>query len=88
MIKKIRLAFIAAAIVLAVGGAYATKPVLVCEGQTQYYKMGSSYFPAGTYGVNYYCSENPITCTYYKPNPLSQPNVYAPCRSGVFNLIN
>lgn len=87
MIKKIKLAFIAAAIVLAVGGAYATKPALACDTQPQYYYNGSGYVAAGTYGVNYFCISNPTTCTYYKPNPISQPNVYAPCRTGSFSPV-
>lgn len=82
--KKIKLALIAMAVVLAIGGAYATKPVLACEGLPQYYYTGSSYVSAGTFGVNYDCMDEPGTCTYYKPNPVGQPNTYAPCRTGVF----
>ena len=82
--NKFKLAFVAIAIAAGVGGAFASKPTALCEGQTQYYYNGS-YLPAGVYGVDYACWDIPgSTCTYYKPDPFNQPNSYAPCRPGSF----
>lgn len=80
--NKIKLAFVATAILAAVGGAFATKPCLACENSQQYMWNGTNYVPVGTYGVNYDCYVGGGTCTYYIPDPWTQPNVYAPCRQG------
>ncbi len=77
------------AIFLGVGGAFASKikTRIDCNADTQYYLSGSTYFPAGLYGVQYYCYQVPLICTYYQPNPISQPNVYNPCVIGEYEPI-
>jgi len=85
--KKIKLILISTAIVLAVGTAFATRPCAACEYAQQYvYTMGA-YVEAGEYGYDYACVSEPGICTYYKPSPILQPNYYAPCRLGSYNLI-
>jgi hypothetical protein len=81
--NKIKVALIAIAILTAVGGAFATKPCVQCEINTQYYWNGQAYVLAGDDGIDYYCYDTGGVCTYYKPNPLGQPNYYAPCVTGV-----
>ncbi|OQP63532.1 hypothetical protein A3860_24645 [Niastella vici] len=79
--NKIKLAFIATAILAAVGGAFATRPCVQCEVGQQYYWNGTGYIATGEYGVDYLCGNGGV-CTYYKPDPIGQPNYYAPCRTG------
>lgn len=84
--SKIKLALISTAISLGVGGAFATNSNSFCETQTQYYKFGSFYIPAGTYGSDYYCYGSVGICTYYLSNPFD-PNSYTPCRYGYFTWL-
>lgn len=85
--KKRRFSIMALTAVAALASAYATKPsCFQCEHTPQYHKVSGTYFPAGEFGLEFDCDEEiSSTCTYYKPNPETQPNVYWPCRSGVFN---
>lgn len=81
--KKFRLILMSLVIVLAVGGAVAsTEPPCVYE--QQYYRSGFSFLPAGQMGVQYACILCPFACTYYRPEPVLQPDNYAPCREGVY----
>jgi hypothetical protein len=82
--NKVKLAFIAIAILTAVGGAFATTSCVQCEHSTQYYYNGMGYVPVGEYGADYDCYVTGGICTYYKPDPIGQPNVYAPCHEGAF----
>lgn len=82
---KIKWLLISTAILIGVGGSFATQPDVFCESLPQYFKFGNSYLPAGQYGVNYYCYGTISTCTYYIPDP-SNPS-YVPCRTGSFTFI-
>jgi len=64
--KKVKLAIITTAILLSIGGAFATKLNQVCAGHPQFYYNGSGWSPAGTMGWDYYCQDSPSTCTYYQ----------------------
>ncbi|WP_143774370.1 hypothetical protein [Niastella vici] len=83
---KIKWAFISMAIIFAVFGAFATKPQASCDSQTQYFQFAGSYYPAGTYGVDYTCLSGPGTCTWYNPNPYN-PNSFSPCKTGTFQFV-
>lgn len=87
--RGIKTILIAVAVLTAVGGALAAKkPVNSCEYSTQYYLVGSTYVEAGTIGENYYCwTSPPDICTYYKPDPVWQPNYYEPCYDGLYEEI-
>lgn len=80
--NKIKMAFIATAILAGVGGAFAMRPCVQCAHFPQYIRTSSGYFPAGEMGWDYDCLPSAGTCTYYKPDPLGQPNTYAPCHVG------
>jgi hypothetical protein len=83
--KKIKVAMISMAIILAVGGAFATRPKLDCTDFQQYYRFGlNTYLEAGQFGDDYICLTSVGVCTYYKPFPDSHPNFYAPCRNGIY----
>jgi hypothetical protein len=82
--KKVKLTLISVAILGALSVAFATRPCAPCEYAQQYYKVGNSYLEAGIYGDNYICWNIPTTCTYYRPYPISQPNLYLACRSGLY----
>jgi hypothetical protein len=73
--------------VAAISSAFVTRPCTNCVFAEQYYYYGGSYVPAGTFGYDFYCLDFGGVCTYYKPNPISQPNTYLPCRSGVHTII-
>jgi hypothetical protein len=82
--SKVKMVFVAIAILAAVGGAFATRPCVQCEHSTQYYFNGAGYIEAGEYGADFDCFVTGGTCTYYKPDPAGQPNVYAPCHQGAY----
>jgi hypothetical protein len=85
--KKLKIALVCLAIALALGTAYANRPCDACMYSQQYiYTMGA-YVDAGEFGYDYYCFNQPGVCTYYRPNPIFQPNYYAPCRSGNYAII-
>ncbi len=81
--KKIRVLLMALAVLIAVGGAFATTDP-PCVYQQQYYRMGSTFLPAGTEGLHYVCIWCPSACTYYLPDPVLQPNNYFPCKTGTY----
>jgi hypothetical protein len=82
--NKIKMAFIAIAILAAVGGAFATRPCVQCEHSTQYVWNGQGYIDVGLWGEDFDCYMAGGVCTYYKPDPTAQPNYYAPCHEGVY----
>lgn len=84
--RKLKIALISSAILLAIGGAFASRPCQNCVYSDQYYYSGGVYYPAGTYGYDYYCWDLPGTCTYYRPDPFN-PNYYVPCRAGEYVYI-
>lgn len=77
--KKVKFMFIALAILLSIGGAFATRPSLDCRFSPQFYKVGSSYSPAGQEGVNYICNQGPGICTFVQVG-----SNYAACQTGIF----
>lgn len=86
--KKLKLGLMAAAIVVAVSSAFASKPPDdLCYMELQYWYNGS-YHEAGEYGLNYYCSGSTGVCTYWRPDPVGQPNYYQACKIGTYNPIN
>jgi uncharacterized protein DUF6520 len=81
--KKIKLAIMVTAILLSVGGAFATKLNQACAGAPQYYWNGAGMIPAGVMGWDYYCAhDNGSTCTYYQVA-----GGYAACQLGVWIMI-
>ena len=79
--KKVKLAFVAMAILLSVGGAFATRAHLDCRFAQQYVAVGSGYMPVGQIGVAYICEFSPgTTCTYY----LVGNNQYQACQTGAY----
>ena len=67
-------------VTLSVGGALATTPQGDCRTQTQYYQAGSTYMPAGTFGVNYVCDTSPNACTW-----VTDGFQFFPCRQGNYH---
>ncbi|MBS1567747.1 MAG: hypothetical protein JST39_25410 [Bacteroidetes bacterium] len=82
--KKIRFMLLGAVILLASVSAIATKPAYDCSYATQYVFNGTSYIEAGQFGYDFICLSYPGICTYYKPDPVFQPNNYQPCHPGRF----
>jgi hypothetical protein len=79
--NKIKVAFVALAMLTGVGGAFATH-CEQCENSLQYRWNGSMYVEVGDYGVDFDCFVTGGICTYYKPDPVGQPNSYSPCHEG------
>lgn len=77
--KKLKFLILSAAIVMGIGGAWATKPCSICEYYDQYRLVNGAYVYAGTYGVTYICSGSTGICTYYRPTASSG---YVPCQVG------
>jgi hypothetical protein len=77
--KKIKFSIMTLAILLSIGGAFATRPHFDCRTATQYYFNGASYLPAGAFGVDYICQGQVGTCTY-----TCASNVYTPCQFGEY----
>lgn len=81
--KKMKFSLMWLALVAALSSAFATRPdCLSCQSAPQYHLVDGVYVLQGIFGIDYDCDPDTITCTYYKPNPGGQPNVYAPCRVG------
>ena len=77
--KKFKLAFIATAILLGIGGAFAGKLHSDCSQSPQYYLHGTGYSYAGILGYNYVCLNSPSVCTYYQSG-----NSYIACQWGSY----
>jgi hypothetical protein len=77
--KKVKLAFITMAILLSIGGAFATRSRVDCRFSPQFYKVNSSYVPAGQEGEDYLCQTGPGVCTYIKVG-----NNWQACQTGIF----
>jgi len=79
--NKIKLAFIAIAILAAVGGAFATRPCVTCYNNHQYIPNGAGgWQDVGLWGEDFDCTfRTGGICTYYQPDPVNQPTYYAPC---------
>jgi hypothetical protein len=77
--KKVKLAFIAMAIFLSIGGAFATRSLVDCRFSPQFYKVGSSFLPAGQEGINFACETGGGICTWVQVG-----NNFQACRTGIF----
>lgn len=84
--KKNNVSLMVIAAVAAITSAFATKSeCLQCQDTQQYHLNQGVYVPLGAFGVDYDCDYYETqTCTYYKPNPGGQPNLYSPCRLGIW----
>jgi len=84
--KKINMPIAAAFFAIVLLISFRPSRQSVCTYSPQFYKSGSSYVPVkGVMGVDYDCWYEPIgTCTYYRPNPVWQPNYYVACKSGYY----
>jgi hypothetical protein len=83
--KKMKFSLMGLALVAALTSAFATRPdCLSCQTAPQYHLKDGVYESQGTFGLDYDCDPDTIICTYYKPNPNGQPNVYAACRMGIW----
>ena len=81
--KRIKLVIMTAAILLSIGGAFATKIHQDCRYAQQYYYNGSGYTAVtGELGTTYICMDTPGTCTYYLA-----PGGYATCQLGSFQRL-
>jgi hypothetical protein len=86
--KRTRLLFIGIALFVSFGSAIATRPSFDCRYQTQYISQGGGYMYAGEFGDDYICLNFQATCTYYQPDPFFQPNLYLPCRNGIYTPVD
>lgn len=77
--KKIKLIIMTLAILLSIGGAFATRPHYDCTFSTQYFWNGSGYSPAGTFGISFICMAGVNSCTYVLVN-----GGYTQCRVGTY----
>jgi len=77
--KKVKFIFIALAILLSIGGAFATRPSLDCRFSPQFYWNGAGYSPAGQIGVDYICAQAGGVCTWVQSG-----STWVACQTGVF----
>jgi hypothetical protein len=80
--KKVKLVIISTAILLSVGGAFATGLHFDCRLNPQFHMVGSGFLPAGQLGVDYLCQGSVGTCTYIKVG-----SNYQACQTGVYTVI-
>ena len=69
--KRIKWTIMTLAILLSIGGAFASRPHNVQA--SLYYWTGSSYMPAGTIGVTYVCETSSSICNYDYSNGVYMP---------------
>ena len=83
--KKIKVTIMTLAILLSIGGDFATKiGDSPCYGTTQYHKVGSSYNACGTIGVNFDCIFSSDVCTYWFNAATQQ---YEICHQGTWAFL-
>ena len=83
--KKVKVILSTIVVSIAITGALAAKTAAFCDTAPQYYKLGDSYIYAGELGIDYTCiTQSVATCTYWRPNPVMQPNAYQPCKVGCY----
>jgi hypothetical protein len=81
--KKVKFMFIALAILLSIGGAFATRPCVDCRYAQQYYQVGGAYVPAGVEGINYICETSPASsCTFIQVG-----SNYQLCETGFYTRL-
>jgi hypothetical protein len=81
--KKIKLTLMSTAILLSIGGAFATKHHLDCRYAQQYFYNGVGYMPiSGELGTTYLCMDVPGGCTYYQVA-----GGYAVCQAGGYVIL-
>jgi hypothetical protein len=78
--KKLKWTLMSAAVVLGIGGAFATRPHYDCSNDVQYYYAGGVYSLAGVEGVTYICAAGSGTCTYYTNDQIT----FYPCQVGSY----
>ena len=84
--KKWKVIFISIAIVVGIGGAFASNDLKsICYTYNQYRYTGGTWVDVGEEGVDYACTGGIGVCTYYKPTLLS---AYLPCHLGVYVPLN
>ncbi|MFL5747465.1 MAG: hypothetical protein ACJ751_22515 [Niastella sp.] len=86
--KKWKVIFISIAIVVGIGGAFASNygPCRICGYYDQYrFTNGSYVLIDGEQDVNYACVGGIGICTYYKPTLLS---AYLPCHFGIYTPLD
>jgi len=86
--NRLRIMLLSIAVFSAVGTALATRPHFDCTFATQYYYNGSAFVPAGRLGYEYSCGTGAGVCTWYKPDPIFNPDYYQPCRTGIFQILD
>jgi hypothetical protein len=84
--KKWKVIFISIAIVVGIGGAFASNSRSICSYYVQFRYTGGTWVQVdGEQGLDWDCVGGVGICTYYKPN-LSSP--YLPCHFGIYTPIN
>lgn len=84
--KKWKVIFISIAIVVGIGGAFASNNRKdICSYYSQFRYTGGAWVNVGEEGVDYACVGGIGICTYYKPFPSSP---YLPCHIGIFYSLN
>jgi hypothetical protein len=78
--QKFKWSILSIAVILAVCGAFVTRPHFDCSTATQYYYAGGTYNEAGEEGVDYTCTNGSGTCTYYTTNGIT----FYPCQAGLY----
>jgi hypothetical protein len=87
IMKKIKVVLNSVAILVALGGAFATSYCKECEDHEQYIPARESYGKAGEYGIDYNCSVGFGACTFYYPDTVGRPGRLAPCREGLYTPV-
>jgi hypothetical protein len=81
--KKWKLLFISIAVVVGIGGAFASNydHGRFCGYYNQFRFTNGTFVDVGEEDVNYACVAGIGICTYYKPTPSSP---YLPCHIGLY----
>jgi hypothetical protein len=77
--KKIKIIIMTLAILLSIGGAFATRRSFDCRTAPQYYWNGTGYLPAGKIGIDYVCQSSAQNCTFWLVG-----GVYTLCQVGTY----
>jgi hypothetical protein len=84
--KKWKVIFISIAIVVGIGGAFASNNREgICAYYNQFRYTGGAWVDVGEEDVDYACVGGAGVCTYYKPSPSSP---YLPCHFGIYTPLD
>lgn len=82
--KKFKVILNALVIMIAIGGALATRYYMQPDELPQYIQEENTFKPVGDFGIDYNCYDSNNVCTFYLPDSVARPKEFLPYRKGQY----